>query len=692
MSAPATTERPVTPESEATQRWRARLDRVVPTAFLVALAFVQRPGWTAADTKLDLVIDPGGFLGRALNLWDPLAAGGQLQNQAYGYLFPMGPFFWLGDVLGFSPWVVQRLWWALILVLAYHGTLRVLERLGIGTGWSRIIAAFSYALAPRMLMGLGAISSEIWPMAIAPWILLPLLAVAPGGERPAALRSGAVILLLGAVNAVASLATLILPLWWILTRTSAVRLRLLAWWSVAVVMATAWWIGPLVLLGRYSPPFLDWIEDARVTTAVASVTEALRGTTQWIATIGGEDNAVWPAGWVILSSRNVILFGLVIVLAGLTGLALARGPWTGFARGGLLIGLLLVTFGHGAGVAGPWSGAQADLLDGVLAPFRNTHKFEPVLRLPLALGIAHGLPLAARWLRRVGAPWPQLASALVVLAIIGQTAVPAFVGVIQRGPFLAVPTAWQDAAQWLGEHPDAGRTLILPGGNAPARLWGEPKDEPIQPYVTQPWIVRDGVPLGSAGATRLLNEVEARVAQGHGGPELLALLETLGVTRVVLVADHQRPRVRTTPPVVVRAALTSSGAQSVASFGAVVGGSPDIRVVSDWGLDRPLRELEILEVPTEASIAPTTRYPVDAAVPFAGGPEGFGARPGTAPGLFTVGDGRCGSRWGGRSSPRTPCNDVRPALPRPPTSTARSSRPTSSTRPPAPSTTTGPHP
>ena len=53
-----------------------------------------------------------------------------------------------------------------------------------------------------------------------------------------------------------------------------------------------------MLLGRYSPPFLDWIEDARVTTAVASVTEALRGTTQWIATIGGQQNAVWPAGWV----------------------------------------------------------------------------------------------------------------------------------------------------------------------------------------------------------------------------------------------------------------------------------------------------------------------------------------------------------------------------------------------------------
>lgn len=618
------------------QLWRERFDRIVASAFLVALAFVQRPGWTAADTKLDLVVDPGGFLSRALNLWDPLAAGGQLQNQAYGYLFPMGPFFWVGHLLHVPGWVVQRLWWALILLVAFHGVLRVLQRLGIGTRWSRIIGAATYALAPRMLIGLGAISSEIWPMAVAPWILLPLLAVPPGGERAAALRSGAAILLLGAVNAVASLAVLVLPLWWVLSRTAPARWKLLGWWSGAVLLATAWWIGPLVILGRYSPPFLDWIEDARVTTAVASPTEALRGTTQWIATIGGSENAVWPAGWVVLSSRNVILFGLTIVVAGMVGLALARGPWTAFARGGLLIGLVLVTFGHVGGVAPPWAGQEADLLDGLLAPFRNTHKFEPVVRLPLALGVAYGLPLTLPWLRSRGAPWPAIATALVVVALIGQTAAPAFVGVIQRGEFRRVPDAWSQAARWLDAHPDGGRALLLPGGNAPARLWGEPKDEPLQPFATQPWIVRDAVPLGSAGATRVLDEIEAVVAQGRGGPRLLSLLGTLAVTRVVLVGDHQRIRSATTPPVVVRSALIHTGARSVASFGDVVGGSTNVTVTSDWGLDRPLRELEVFDVTTSPSITPTTRLPVSAVPSFVGGPEGVASVPGLSPSVFAA--------------------------------------------------------
>ncbi len=84
------------------------------------------------DTEFDLVTNPVGFLTGGLQLWDPRGVR-QIQNQAYGYLWPMGPFFVLGRVVHMPEWAVQRAWWSLLLCLAFFGVVRLAQRLVIGS-------------------------------------------------------------------------------------------------------------------------------------------------------------------------------------------------------------------------------------------------------------------------------------------------------------------------------------------------------------------------------------------------------------------------------------------------------------------------------------------------------------------------------------------------------------------------------
>ena len=62
--------------------WRSRV--AVMCIALSALCFHQSPGLIVPDTKLDLVVDPGRFLGRSLQAWDPTAYFGPTSADAPG--------------------------------------------------------------------------------------------------------------------------------------------------------------------------------------------------------------------------------------------------------------------------------------------------------------------------------------------------------------------------------------------------------------------------------------------------------------------------------------------------------------------------------------------------------------------------------------------------------------------------------
>jgi arabinofuranan 3-O-arabinosyltransferase len=578
---------------------------------LVALAFSQRPGLIVGDTKANLILSPGSYLARALSAWDPHAAFGQLQNQAYGYLFPMGPFFLLGHVLEVPGWIIQRAWWSLLLVVAFAGCLRVARLLEVGTPTSRLIAALAYALSPRVLTVIGEISVEALPLAMLPWVLAPLIAGSRGGSpRRAAMRSSVAVACIGGVNAAATLAVLPLPLLFLLTRSRAQnRARLLLWWVLGVALATAWWVLPLLVLERYAFPFLDYIETASITTSVESLTNVLRGTSHWLAYLSVRGQPFWPAGWQLATAPVQVLATGLLGAAGLIGLTSRRMRERRFLVLAMLIGTVLIAIGYAGPVSSPLSSAVRSLLDGPLAAFRNVHKFDPLIRLPLALGLA-SLPTALPFRATVGRGRLVAASVVVGAVLLGASG-PALQGrLAPAGGFAEVPTYWRQAARWLSEQPGEARALLVPPSNFAEYTWGRPMDEPLDAWSTAPWAVRNAVPLGAPGATRLLDALDLRLASGEGSSGLAPALARAGVGYVVLRHDLDRHRTGAPPPEVLHSALERSpGLRLVAAFGPSVGPPSEARE----------RTVEIFAV--DRSVAPATAYPASQTVVLSGGPE-----------------------------------------------------------------------
>jgi len=594
---------------------------------VTALVFQQEPGRLAPDTKLDLVVDPLRLLGRATHLWEPLGFFGQVQNQAYGYLFPMGPFFALGDLLALPPWAVQRLWVSLLVCVGFLGTVRLARLLGIASPGARIVAGVAYALAPRMITVLGAASVEALPVAMAPWVLVPLVAGAVGGSpRRAAAWSGVAVLCVGGVNAAATLAVLPLPALWLLTREPGPRRRaLMLWWAGAVALATLWWVVPLLLLGRYSPPFLDFIESARTTTIPTNVVEVMRGTSHWLAYLGDADGPVWRAGWLLVTTPVLILDTVILAAAGLVALSRRDMPERTWAVLGLLTGLVLVGFGHVASVQGLFAGDLRDLLDGPLAPLRNVHKFDPVLRLPLVLGLAHLLGVlgaqAARSRARPAAV-VRVAVYAAVLAVLAGSVAPLILSrLVPRGSYVAVPDYWREAADFLAVAGADDRALLVPAARFGNYYWGDPRDEPLQPLARSPWSVRDAVPLAPPGNIRMLDAIERRLATGRGSTGLASYAARAGVGHVVVRNDLDYARAGAPRPVLVHQALAGSpGFRLVAQFGPFVGGGTGRSdLVVDQQLDRPYRAVEIFEVsPRPGRVA---AHPLRDVAVVNGGPE-----------------------------------------------------------------------
>lgn len=553
---------------------------------LVVVSFAQRVGETTFDTKFDLTADPRRALGRSLTLWGTQVDFGGLANQAYGYLFPQGTFFLVGDLLEIPDWVTQRLWSALVLVVAYDGARRLARALGIGRSTVPVIVGLVYALSPRIVGLSGVLTAEILPSALLPWVCLPLVLALTGrmSARRAAVLAGLAVVAMGGVNATENLAALPLPL---LLVCSGLRSRpgrrLALWWAGCTTLASLWWMLPLLVLGRYSPPFLDYIETAATTTRTATWSNTVRGAEHWLGYIVIGPGQWWQGAHEMGSVPVLVILGGLIAAVGVAGLSAATMPFRGPLVISLVVGLVAATAGHG-GVAGtPYAGEIRDLLNGVLAPFRNVHKVDPLIRLPLALGVgmvcatvAAGV-LSRRSVRAAHTRSPFWAAGLVIGLVVASAA-PMFANTLRQPGWTQVPQAWREAAAWIDQD-GPGTTLVLPSTGIGQQVWGWTVDQPIQGLAASGWVARTQIPLVPSQTIRFLDGIETRLADGRGSKELAATLAAAGVTRVLVRNDVDVAAADVADPARVAAALANSpGITSRISFGDAGFGLPLIQV------------------------------------------------------------------------------------------------------------------
>ena len=272
---------------------RLRIPDLLAFAALAYIPFLlSSPGKVSGDTKQYLYLDPGRLLSRAVYLWDPHVGTGTVPHQNVGYLFPMGPYYWLMDQVGVPDWVAQRLWMGSISFAAAAGALWLFTLLGTRRSGA-IAGAVVFMLTPYQVAFNARLSVLLLPFAGLPWLVgLTIRAAKRGGWRDPCLFA-LVVLLIGGTNASSLVLVGIAPVLWLVVASvqreiePRVALGTAGRIALPTVGVSLWWAAGLVSQARYGIPVLDVTENLRQVAAVSRPADLLRGLGNWF--LSGSD-------------------------------------------------------------------------------------------------------------------------------------------------------------------------------------------------------------------------------------------------------------------------------------------------------------------------------------------------------------------------------------------------------------------
>ncbi|HEX4672717.1 MAG TPA: alpha-(1-_3)-arabinofuranosyltransferase family protein, partial [Solirubrobacteraceae bacterium] len=446
-------------------------------------------------------------------------------------------------------------WLGTLFFVAAWGVVRLMEVVWErDRGIAHVAAAVLFVVNPYVTVYTNRTSVALLAYAALPWLLL---CVNRGLRDPRGWRWPAAFALVltatgGGVNVAVTGWVLVGPLLLVLyeLRWGGIAPRSLVPYGLrlagALVVASAWWVVPVLVHARYGTNFLPFTEQPGTIWGTTSVSESLRLMGFWTSYIGvGFGGRLDP----FAGHGHVLEFSKLVVVAGLLVPALALGGfiWTRRARYGpffmllTLVGVVIMAAGWPEGtplrrgLTFTYNHAQA------LQFLRTTYKAGPLVALGLA--VLGGGALSAAWARI-----PQLrrrvalAGAAAVLVAIA--AWPLVTGnAVERQLEFKLPAGWKQLASDLDRRPDGSRALLEPGQLFAFQRWGGTIDNALPALTDHPVATRYIVPFSDLRSADVQWGVDDLIGQERALPgQLRPLLDLMSVGDLIVSSDNDRRR------------------------------------------------------------------------------------------------------------------------------------------------------
>ena len=581
------------------------------------------PGEISADTKAYLLLDPGKFLERVPFLWDSHIDAGTVTHQNIGYLFPLGPWYWMFKTIGVPIWIAERLWFGTLLFAAGAGTLWMLRKLGL-RGPGAAVAAFTYMLSPYLLAYMGRTSVILTPWCALPWLIGLMICALRERTWRAPVLFALIVTVVAGTNASSVIFVLLGPLLlvpfaiWITHETDVQNAsRSLVRIAVTTGPAQLWWLCGLFIQGKYGLPILQLTETVETVAQTSTSPEALRGLGYWYF-YGKDGLAGWTESGALYTTTLVMLaLSFVLPLLGLLGAVLTRWKYRAYFVTLILVGMVFAIGTYPYKDPSP-VGAIIKFTTSLEVGFalRNSPRILPLVAIGLAALIASLVDaLVPAVLRRFHSPLNRrlaLALPLGIICIAILNLPPLWTGGLVQSDLKfpeTIPSYWTDAATWLDAQSSDLRVLELPGADFGAYRWGETQDPLTPGLIDRPWIGREITAYGTPATVDLLRALDHTLQEGVGETAAVAGVARLfSASDVLLRLDSQYERYRGPRPsdlwTQFGGTTPSNGLGTPTTFGAPVLNTPDPR--------QPMvDEQHIADSSGSNATPPLAAYPVD---------------------------------------------------------------------------------